>query len=296
MTAFYALIGAVLVSALLIFISIFSFKLVRKKTKKRSPLQGKKLANLPGQQLMKRISDHGDDMLGSLSVMYFSMPMVLGTWALIQVDWNHFSFGINEAFFIVIALAVFGLGLALFIKHAKARYQAEDGLIAEQMTGQLLNRLIGPSCIVTHDVPCDGFNIDHVVIAPRAVYAVETKSFRKRHSSDDDSHYKVTYDGRTLQFNGWHNSEAVEQARRQARWLARYLRDSLDREIPVIPALSLPGWWIDTTESGRSSDVKVFTPMGRGAQFLLGGSETLDASTRALIAQAIAQKYPNVEA
>ncbi|UWX04647.1 NERD domain-containing protein [Pseudoxanthomonas sp. NC8] len=91
----------------------------------------------------------------------------------------------------------------------------------------MLNRLIGPRCIVAHDVPCEGFNIDHVVIAPRCVYAVETKSFRKPRGSDDNSHFKVSFDGAALRFPDFVDTNAIEQARRQAQWLARYLRESL---------------------------------------------------------------------
>jgi Nuclease-related domain. len=144
-------------------------------------------------------------------------------------------------------------------------------------------------------MPCDGFNIDHIVIGPRAVYAVETKSIRKPQGSDDDSHYKVTFDGTALSFPDFQNRKAVEQARRQAHWLRRYLKESLGLDIPVVPAIALPGWWIDKTESGRNSDVKVFTPMGRGAEFLATGEEIIGASLRSLIAQAIAQRYPSVD-
>lgn len=133
------------------------------------------------------------------------------------------------------------------------------------------------------------------MIAPRCVYAVETKSFRKPRGSDDNSHFKVTFDGTALRFPDFADTKAIEQARRQAQWLARYLRESLGQEIPVAPAIAVPGWWIERTDSARRSDVRVFTPMGRGAEFLLYGEENLDAPRRSLIAQAISQKYPNVE-
>jgi hypothetical protein len=189
---------------------------------------------------------------------------------------------------------MFAYGFRRFIKHWDARNKARDGLVAERMTGQLLNRLIGPNCIVAHDLPCEGFNIDHIVIAPRAVYAVETKSFRKPRGSVDDSHYKVTFDGEALRFPDWRDNAPIKQARRQAQWLARHLRDSLGRDIPVIPALALPGWWIERTDASKNSDVRVFTPIGRGAEFLLSGQEAIDASTRSLIAQAVALRYPDI--
>lgn len=79
-----------------------------------------------------------------------------------------------------------------------------------------------------------------------------------------------------------------------ARYASPVGDGSLGREIPVIPAIALPGWWIDRTGESRRSDVRVFTPMGKGAGFLLAGQEVLDSTTM-LVAQAIALRYPAVE-
>ena len=294
MTAVFVLIGAFVLSLALILASVLGFKAWRKRDARRSPLNGKRLANLPGQQLMARVTDHGDEMVFATMLMYFSIPLMLCAWAINRVQWANVRFGFTEALFALAAAILFLLGLRSFIRHWDDRNKARDGLVAEQMTGQLLNRLIGPNCIVAHDLPCDGFNIDHIVITPRAVYAVETKSFRKPRGSTDDSHYKVSFDGEALQFPDWSDNAPIVQARRQAQWLARYLRESLGRDIPVIPAVALPGWYIARTELSKQSDVRVFTPIGRGAEFLLGGQQVLDASARALVAQAVALRYPEV--
>src|SRR3546814_17748010 len=103
----------------------------------------------------------------------------------------------------------------------------------------------------------------HIVIAPRAVYDVETKSFRKPRGSSTDSHYKVTFDGEALRFPDWGDDAPVIQARRQAKWLARYLSESLGRELPVIPASELPGWWFDMTEASTSSAHHQHNPMAQ---------------------------------
>jgi hypothetical protein len=294
MTSVFVLLGAFFVSVVLLLVSVLGFKAWRKRDARRSPLNGKKLANLPGQQLMARVTDHGDELIIATMLMYFAIPLMLCAWAINRVQWETVRIGSHEALFALSALVLFLFGLRSFIRHWDARSKARDGLVAEQMTGQLLNRLIGPNCIVAHDLPCDGFNIDHVVITPRAVYAVETKSFRKPRGSTDDSHYKVSFDGEALQFPDWSDNAPIVQARRQAQWLARYLSESLAREIPVIPAVALPGWYIDRTETSKRSDVRVFTPIGRGAEFLLRGHEVLDASIRALVAQAIALRYPDI--
>ena len=283
------------ITAALIIACAATVRWARNRSNRRSPLQGKKIANLPGQQLMARITKHSEEMVTAFMVMYFSLPLLLFAWAIGRVDWSRFRFGFAEMIFLCAGVALFVYGLWSYVRNLKAYQQAKEGQVAEQITGQSLNRLIGARCIVAHDVPCDGFNIDHVVIAPHCVYAVETKSFRKPRSSDDNSHFKVVFDGTALRFPDFVDTHAVEQARRQSQWLARYIRESLAREIPVTPAVALPGWWIERTEAARRSNVRVFTPMGRGAEFLLDGDEVLDQSTRSLVAQAISQKYPNVE-
>lgn len=294
MTSLLVLIGSFLLSALLIVVSIVAFKVWRKRDDRRSPLSGKKLANLPGQQLTARINDHGEELLIALITMYLSIPIMVFAWALTRMDWKPVRLGLNEVLSAAAAIALFLYGLRSFMRNWNERIRARDGLVAEQMTGQLLNRLIGPECIVAHDLPCDGFNIDHIVICSSGVFAVETKSFRKPRNSAHDTHYKVTFDGAALRFPDWHDAAPVAQARRQSQWLHNYLRNSLGREIPVIPALALPGWWIEKTEAGKHSDVRVFTPMGRGAEFLLKGRPQLDGPTRALVAQAIALRYPDI--
>src|SRR5690606_5819201 len=135
--------------------------------------------------------------------------------------------------------------------------------------------------------PAENFNIDHVVIGPRAVYAVETKSVRRPKGKGDADVHRVSYDGKALRFPDFVNTDALAQAARQAQWLKRKLHEALGMEVPVVAALALPGWFIDRTEAGKGADVMVFTPMGKGADFLARGQERLAPEQRKLIAQAL---------
>lgn len=295
MLGFLLMLGALGASTILTVVGALARKSWLRRDARRSPLHGRKLANLPGQQLAARLSEIGDEILSAGMLMYLSFPIMLLAWAISRMTWESLRFRGADWMFVIAALSVFALGFRSFVRNLDARNRVRDGLIAEQMTGQLLNRLIGLGCTVAHDLPCDGFNIDHVVISCHAVYAVETKSFRKPRGSDNDSHYKVTFDGQWLRFPGWRVDAPILQARRQAQWLAKYLRESLARDIAVIPAVALPGWWIEQTDVSRKSDVCVFTPIGKGCEFMLKGKEALDATSRALIAKAIALRYPQVE-
>jgi hypothetical protein len=115
------------------------------------------------------------------------------------------------------------------------------------MVGQELNQALSVGCRVYHDVLFDGYNIDHVIVAPSGVYAVETKTRRK--SRDKGSH-KVKYDGHKLIFPEWEDEHGLEQARRNAKSLSLWLNKAVAQSLWVEPILTLPGWLIDREAGG----------------------------------------------
>jgi len=54
-----------------------------------------------------------------------------------------------------------------------------EGYDAELSVGQELNQLMRQGAVVFHDLPADGFNIDHVLISALGVFAIETKEYTK---------------------------------------------------------------------------------------------------------------------
>ena len=284
--------------ALLMLACGLTFKWLHKRSRRRAPLQGRKIGNLPGQQLLDRIGHHDHEVDSALSLMVIALPLMFMIWLTLHVDWREFHFGVVEAMFVVGALGVFAWGLRSYIRHYRKREQARDGWTAEHVTGLQLNRLVTQGCLVLHDLPADNFNIDHVVIAPRAVYAVETKSFRKpRNASEDrnDPSHQVRYDGKSLVFPDFITRAPIDQAVRQAQWLRRVLRDALNRETPVVAVIALPGWFVIRTEEGKRADVQVFTPMGKGAEFMAWEPERITSDQRRLIAETLAARYPVID-
>lgn len=286
-------------SVLLVLIVLLSFKLWHKARRRRSPLGGRTSpGHLPGQQLLERIRHHDEEVGRATFLAMLALPIMYMVWASFRVPWDRFRWGTSEWVFVVGVLVMFAWGVFDYIRHYKKREQANDGWLAEQVTGQQLNRLVALGCQVLHDLPTEAGNIDHVVIAPRAVYAVETKSFRKpRGVTDDPMHpgHKVIYDGKGLRFPDFATAKPIEQASRQAQWLRRTLRDALGRDVTVVPALALPGWWVDRTEESKRSEVVVFSPMKRGCEFLATHSDRMDDALRRLVAQTLAARYPLIE-
>ena len=283
-------LSSLFVTALIILL----FKVLRTVRQRRSPLHGKQIGHVPGQQLLDRIDDADRESTFGYDVMIMALPMLFLVWASMRIDWQTVKFGPSEAGFFAGWLLMLAYGFWQFSRHSLRKVQARDGLVAERVTGMQLNRLVANGCLVLHDLPCGDFNIDHVVIAPRGVFAIETKSFRKPRSSSIAGPDKVQFDGAMLKFSDFSTKTPIEQAQRQAKFLASFIKESLGESIPVTPAVSLPGWFIEKPTSARSN-VFVFTPMGRGYEWFSYGDEVLPPPTRALIAKALALRYPTVE-
>jgi hypothetical protein len=148
----------------------------------------------------------------------------------------------------------FAVRLARRWKRLIALRLALDG---EMATGEELNQLMLSGWRVFHDVPADGFNIDHVVVGPAGVLAVETKTRAKAASRDGAETATVRYDGDRLYFPSWQGREALEQAKRQAEWLRKWLTRAVGEPVAVTPVLALPGWFVERKGAG---DVVVINP------------------------------------
>ena len=79
---------------------------------------------------------------------------------------------------------------------------------------------------VNLDVTTNKFNVDHVVLGKSGVFAVETKGRTKPVKGDAKVNANVKYDGTQLNFPNWVEAEPVEQAKRQANTLQKWLSSS----------------------------------------------------------------------
>ena len=136
------------------------------------------------------------------------------------------------------------------------------GLLGEQVVGQMLDRVSSNSIRVFHDLEVvepgkSSWNIDHVVVTPAGVFAIETKCRRKPRgvAPDGQQGHKVIFDGQQLIFPTPMKADrfGIDQAQRNAKWLSDKLTSLNAVAIFVAPALVLPGWWIDAKGKGPVS-------------------------------------------
>lgn len=167
-----------------------------------------------------------------------------------------------------VVIYAFFIGLVVWrSKHIlnwlKRRNNLQLGLEAELAVGQELNQLMLHGCRVFHDFPAEDFNIDHIVVGPGGVFAVETKGRAKPDKGRSSYDATVVFDGSILRFPDWCEVEPLKQARRQAEWLQGWLGSAVGCVVEVKAALAIPGWFVERT---KKSDVIVFS--GKAPNFL----------------------------
>lgn len=162
---------------------------------------------------------------------------------------------------LLVILTVMGLCAAVCTVIAWRKYvaikQLRLGLLGEQVMAEHLQGLWADGCRVFHDVPGDGqWNLDHVVVGPPGVYAIETKCRTKKPSRNDLRDQDAVFDGAVIQFPWCKDAEAAGQARRNAKWLAGMLSKAIGEPVSVQPVVALPGWFVTLK---MVSDVKVLS-------------------------------------
>jgi len=118
------------------------------------------------------------------------------------------------------------------------------GFQGERYVAEELNLLMLDGYHVFHDVPFEKFNIDHVVVGPNGVFAVETKTRRKPVSERGEKHYKVAFNAGALQFANYRDTKSLDQIGRNVQTLAKWLTLATADRTTVVGIITIPGWWV----------------------------------------------------
>jgi hypothetical protein len=143
-------------------------------------------------------------------------------------------------------LAGAGYGLVRTSQLFNEIHSLRLGLRGEQAVAEKLLELAPEGYRAFHDFPAaKNWNIDHVVVGPSGVFAIETKTRSKRKAPRGKKDQEVLYDGKVLHFPWFTNKKAVEQAAGNARWLESYLRQSTAiQSLRVAGLIVIPGWFV----------------------------------------------------
>jgi hypothetical protein len=168
------------------------------------------------------------------------------------------------------------------------------GMRGEQAVAEVLHEIGDCGFRAFHDFPGgNDWNIDHIAIGTRGVFAIETKARRRRGSRNGQPAHEVIFNGEFLQFPFCKDSKPIEQAKINAKWLSNFLEKKTGEPVRVEPILVLPGWFVRFSEKGNFS-VKVMNASYLG-KFLRGQKEFLEPAQVRRIVAAVDEKCRDVE-
>jgi len=206
---------------------------------------GTKVRRLPGQSLREHFDDRFDNYI-TLPFMVASAGIVVAIFEAMHV-YGHVQPSIligGITAFAGVLFAVWGIGNVRKLRVIK---RGEQG---ELIVAQTIERDLLPNgYFVFHDVQLeDGkkrFNIDHLLIGPNGVFAIETKNYSKPKRGE----VKVSYDGKRVRWNGVSHKDDES---RQAVAVAVAAKDLIFKEtglkVFVKPVLCAVGWYASSND------------------------------------------------
>lgn len=205
------------------------------------------LARAPGQSLLHRIEALSEDITIQAASL-ITLPVVLYAGYITHLyGAGRHARPVDAGLLALAGLAIWVYCLITTLRMIKTRRLLRLGYAGELTVGQSLNHLMLEGYRVYHDFPAEGFNIDHIVVGSRGVFAVETKTRSKPIRANRREDATVTYDGRMLHFPTGSDHTMIDQAKRQSKWLARWLSQAVGENISVRAVIALPGWFVKRT-------------------------------------------------
>jgi hypothetical protein len=197
---------------------------------------------------------------------------------------------ISTAVLLAVGITVFFALTFDLLRKARAYHLGATG---EEFMAEQLQGLLPLGYRVFHDFPGGpNWNIDHVVVGPSGVFAIETKTRRRHNPLPGRRASQVTFNGNdTLEYAWCNDRKAIPQARTNAKSLARFLASSTGEEVSVVPLVALPGWFVDLR-------AKCDVPILSGRQvvgFIQRERRSLDEAQAKRICHQLEQKCRDVE-
>jgi hypothetical protein len=125
----------------------------------------------------------------------------------------------------------------------------------ERHVADVLEELRSDGYKPIHDIVGDGFNVDHVIVGPGGVFAIETK-YRSGQGEITFRNGEGVFVGDRLE-----EKDCLKQARGSAKTVSQLIAENCGRREWVTPIVVFVGDWKIRNE-WRDTDTRVFTPDG----------------------------------
>lgn len=237
-------LGVSLVPMLLAVGILGLWRRLENRRKRRSPLTDE-ILRPPGYSVGEKVRELSLDLIMYLLLTAWAPSLILSMYLLILLLVPEADTPLLRISLLVTAVAIFAFSLFRVLRISAQQRRYRDGLAGERATAQLLEPILAGGGRVLHDIEGDGFNIDHVAVAPGGVFAIETKHRLKPTTGARGENAKVRSDGKTLRFPDWTDTTSLQQADDAARWLSKRLSRATALDVSARAVVALPGWYVE---------------------------------------------------
>lgn len=170
-----------------------------------------------------------------------SFVVVIAFWMVCIVAWIQRMAGHNPdpRFWTLLSLFVTAYGGFEVFRLRPALRRLRERKRGDHRVTQLLERLRSKGFVALHDLAATEFKIDHVIVGPSGVYAIESKSWDPFGSGTID----CQNDNELLLSGRVRDGRALQQAREAAQAAQLILKDQLQEHRPVKGLLVFAGDW-----------------------------------------------------
>ena len=235
----------------ILFIMLAVLNVIRSRIRLRTlrPSFKQDLLRIPGGSLLVRL-DNLNEQINLYLVYVITLPLIIYS-ALISYSYFQAEQPSPTVIWIssIISVALIAYMAFNLVKLLSCRKDIRLTYEGELAVGQELNQLMLHGYRVYHDFPANTFNIDHIIVGSKGVFAVETRTRSKDAIRNRSQEATVTYDGRMLTFADATDFETIEQAEQQADWLSQWLGAATGEPIAVRAIVTLPGWVVKRTSA-----------------------------------------------
>jgi hypothetical protein len=223
-------------------------------SKKESPLPS--VRRLAGQSLRDEKERLMDD---KLIPFYFATASLWALWTFEALH-AYRQLPLHPKLFLSMAIIATGVCAIIFRRLFRRFRNLNRGELGELRVAEALEELRPAGYRVFHDLRRDGFNIDHVVVGPAGVFAIETK-FRSGRG-------EITFrNGEGLFVGGApEEKDCLKQARGNAAEVGRLLKETCGVDRWVNPLVVFVGDW-RVKNAWRETDARVLTTDQLGRYF-----------------------------
>jgi hypothetical protein len=215
------------------------------KSKKRSVLQVRRRAG-------QSIRDEKERLFENRLMPYVFGPAFL--WMIFTVEWVRSSSQQppQPRLWLCLALAATGFAWIGYRRLFPQFRNLNRGERGELRVAEILDDLRSSGYRAFHDLVGDGYNIDHVVVGPAGVFAIETK-FRSGYGEIEFRNGEGLFVGRFPD-----EKDCLKQARSNAAEVNRIIKENCRIDEWVWPVVVFVGDW-RVKDDWRTTDARVFT-------------------------------------